>query len=623
MKKLPEDLAFEDSLSEDWNRDLQMVELRLEQRPTRLVGFFLTALILVIAGRIVYLNVFRGGFYELRAEANINRSEHIPAPRGIIEDRSGEVLAENQSVFRALLDVGEYSRHPELRDATLSAAQSILGISPETIQAEISAAAAAENSDPIVLAENIPQDQVVKLQALNLPTLSAVDAFMRYYPLGSSAASLVGYVTLPNAKDLAENPNLSNADLVGKAGLEMYYDSKLQGTPGIYVRLRNAQGQIISEQEQSVPKIGDTLHLTVDAGFQKYFSDRMIQGLQDLGRTSGAAIAMNPQNGQILALMSFPNYDPNVLSSPGHTADKLGILNSPLKPLFDRAVSGYYSPGSTIKPLDAVALLKENIIDPNRTIFSPGYLDVPNPYDPSKSTRFLDWRYQGEVNMYDGIAWSSDVYFYETVGGFGDIKGLGITKLRSWWQTFGLGRPTGIDVPGEGSGFLPSPDWKAKNSGEQWLLGDTYNVAIGQGDLTVTPIQLLNYISAIANGGTLYQPTVNLDNPQGVKLADLTYLAPQIKEVQKGMRLSVTSPQGTAYKLNDLPFPVYAKTGSAQINNNTKENAFFVGYAPDSSGNPAIAILILVEDSRQGSLNAVPIAKDVLQWYWQNRLSKQ
>lgn len=232
--------------------------------------------------------------------------------------------------------------------------------------------------------------------------------------------------------------------------------------------------------------------------------------------------------------------------------------------------------------------------------------------------------------MASALAQSSDVYFYIVGGGspamstpplndqsdYG-ISGLGISRLHNWWQTFALGKTTGIDLPNEGAGFLPTPDWKQSKLGTPWLLGDTYNVSIGQGDLLLTPLQLLDYIDAIANGGTIWRPFLNASStPQAI--ADLTGLLPQIQEVRQGMRETVTSPLGTAYTMDDLPFPVCAKTGSAQVQDNTQENALFVGYAP--CDHPQIAVLILIENSLQGSLNAVPIAKQVMNWYYQNRI---
>jgi penicillin-binding protein 2 len=200
------------------------------------------------------------------------------------------------------------------------------------------------------------------------------------------------------------------------------------------------------------------------------------------------------------------------------------------------------------------------------------------------------------------------------------VGGLGINRLHSWWEKFLLGSPTGIDLPGEADGFLPTPAWKEKKTGAPWLLGDTYNVSIGQGDLLVTPIQLLNYISAIANGGKIYKPMVNLEREHPKLLADLSELLPEILEVRKGMEEAVASPLGTAHLLSDLGFKVAAKTGTSEVRSKQDENAFFVGYAP--AGNPQIAILVLVEHSLEGSLNTVPIAKDVLNWYYWQRVHK-
>ncbi|MFH1246354.1 MAG: penicillin-binding transpeptidase domain-containing protein, partial [Candidatus Liptonbacteria bacterium] len=303
--------------------------------------------------------------------------------------------------------------------------------------------------------------------------------------------------------------------------------------------------------------------------------------------------------------------------TPGQGNARSALLNDPNRPLFDRMVSGEYNPGSTIKPLVGVAALTENIVTPDFSVFSPGYLDVQNPYNPSNPSRFLDWRYQGYINLYSALAQSSNVYFYTVGGGANGVKGLGLDRLHSWWEKFGLGKLTGIDLPREGDGFLPTAEWKQRASGRPWLLGDTYNVSIGQGDLSVTPLQLLSYIGAIANGGKILMPHVG-STVEGKVNEDLTSLLPQITEVQKGMRATVTNRLGTAYTLNNLSFQVSAKTGSAQVKNNTEENAFFVGYAP--SDNPQIAILVLVENSKAGSLNAVPIAKDVLNWYYEHRL---
>jgi penicillin-binding protein 2 len=327
---------------------------------------------------------------------------------------------------------------------------------------------------------------------------------------------------------------------------------------------------------------------------------------------------MNPKNGRILAMLNFPSYDNNVFATPSLKQERVALLTDSHRPLFNRAISGLYNPASTIKPVVGVAALAEQVIDPVRSIFSPGYIDVPNPYHPESPTRYLDWRYQGYVNLSQAIAKSSDVYFSAVVGGTPEIKGMGITKLRDWWQRFGLGSVTGIDLPGEESGFLPDPAWKEKRMGRAWTLGDSYNVAIGQGDVLATPLQIINYEAAIANGGHLWRPHISEVQSKPEMLNDLTAYASQILEARKGMREAVTSPEGTAYLLHDLPVAAGGKTGTAQTKNKTEENSFTVAFAPYDD--PQIVVLVVIENARAKTLNTVPVAKDVLWWYAINRL---
>jgi penicillin-binding protein 2 len=613
-------VALEESLEDDWTKDLDVVEVPIGNKPLLYLGIVISLIGVVLVGRILYLNSYLGKFYEARAQSNANEEQKTLAPRGLIYDRAGRVLADNKATFAAFLDVKEFMRHPELQKDTLRAIENTFFISASDISDLIEENSSADFAASIALNDNLSQGQLVSVKGLNLPTIVVRNDFERSYRDTPVFSSVVGYIGRASAADLKNDPALSGEDFVGRAGVEAFYNNELAGKSGTVVKTRNAKGQILNEREESQPQMGKSLHLTVDSGLQEYFYERLQSGLAALGRNSGVGIALNPQNGEILALINMPSYDNNVLSGSGNKDAKLAILNSKFKPLFSRAVSGSYSPGSTIKPLVGVAALKEGVIDPKTKIFSPGYLDVPNPYDPENPTRFLDWRYQGEVDLAAAIAQSSNVYFYTVGGGANGIKGLGIDQLHDWWQKFNLGKPTGIDLPSEIAGFLPTIQWKEDKTHKPWLLGDTYNVSIGQGDLLVTPIQLLNYISAIANGGKIYQPTLNLNSEHPKTLADLPDLLPQIKEVQNGMRQAVTAQLGTAHLLSDLGFPVAAKTGSAQIQNNVRENALFVGYAPIDR--PQVVILVLVENSLEGSLNAVPIAKDVLNWYYWNRIAK-
>jgi penicillin-binding protein 2 len=617
------DVAFEESLGDDWGRDLAMVEVPLGNKPLWSLGAVLAVISLVVLGRVIFLNAASGAYYTARAAANVAQEQETPAPRGIIYDREGNALVKNSAVFTAYLDPHQFLADAPAQAGTMGAIQNIFGMASDTVWSMLSESQAQDFATPIVLGDDLTQSQLVNLQAVNaqFPAIVLTSDFERVYPNGPIFSSVVGYVG-----------RVTPTDFVGETGIEKYYDSTLQGSPGVNIQFTNAQGQVLKAQQQSNPTIGGSINLTIDGGLQTDLYNQLSAGLASLGRQIGLGIAINPQNGQILALVNLPGFDNNVFSHPASSSAEIQeLLTSPLKPLFNRAVSGMYNPGSTIKPLDAVAALKEGVIDPTREVFSPGYLMVPDPYNSSTPTRYADWRYQGNVNLASALAQSSDVYFYIVVGGspastpmlndpsdYG-IKGLGVDELHEWWQTFGLGKATGVDLPGEADGFLPTPQWKQQKMGTPWLLGDTYNVAIGQGDLLLTPLQLLSYIGAIANGGTIYRPYLN-ESSTPVVNEDLTSLLPEIQDVQQGMVEGVTAPLGTAYTLHDLPFSVCAKTGSAQVENNEQENALFVGYAP--CNNPQIALLILIENSKDGSLNAVPIAKEVLNWYYENRLAQ-
>ena len=627
MKK-KEAVAFEETISDDWAKDLEIVEVPLGNQPLFYLGAAIFLVGITVIFRLFYLNFYKGEFYKTRAQANLGQYEKIQAPRGLIYDKSGRVLAENKATFAAILDVEEFLRRGELQKETLDAILNILYLSPDYVWESVKKKGAEDFATPLVLSEDLSQDQLVQLKGLALPTILIKSTFTRNYTEGPVFSSVLGYIGRVESGDLKKNENLSGEEFIGKAGLEAFYDEELRGAAGIIERVRDAKGKILSEQKKSDSQIGESLRLTIDSGFQEYFYWRLKDGLTALGRRIGVGLAINPQNGEVLALVNLPSFDNNILSGPGNNEEKLAILNSPDKPLFIRAVSGFYNPGSTIKPLVAVAALKEGVIDPKKEIFSPGYLDIPNPYNPLEPTRYLDWRYQGNVDMASAIAQSSNVYFYTVGGGAGDIKGLGIYRLHDWWEKFNWGELTHIDLPGEAEGFLPTPEWKENKTRKPWLLGDTYNVSIGQGDLLASPIQLLSSIAALANGGKVYEPVINKDLPHPKVLKDLSYLLPEIKEVEKGMEAAVKRPLGTAYLLHDLPFSIGAKTGSAQVRNNEQANAIFVGYAPASAEasagkpteNPQIAILVLIENAREGSLNAVPIAKDVLNWYYVNRI---
>jgi penicillin-binding protein 2 len=630
MKRKP-DIPFEDSLNDDWGHDLDMVEVPLGARPLIVLGAVIACIALIVLGRVVFLN-WSGAYYVARATDNADQAQATPAPRGIIYDAEGDPLVANKAVFDAVLDAHLFISDPSLQSSTLDAAQSILGIPSSTVWSMLAASEAQQFSTPVVLAQDLDQSQLVDLQALGSSTIEIRSDFERAYPDGPIFSSVVGYVGRVSQDDLASDPKLTADDFVGKMGIEEQYDAALQGTPGVNIKFTDAHGKVLGEEQQSASTIGSSVHLTIDGGLQTDLYNSIQQELAVLGRQVGVGLAINPQTGAVLSLVNLPGFDNNAFETPASSSAEIeNYLTSQDEPLFNRVVSGQYQPGSTIKPLDGVAALKEGVITPSQQLFSPGYLMVPNPYNSSTPTKYADWESHGYIDLASALAQSSDVYFYIVGGGSPEyttpplnnavdygVNGLGAAKLYDWWTTFGLGKKTGIDLPSEAAGFLPTPAWWSTVSTRPWSLGDTYNVSIGQGSLAVTPIQLLSYIDAIANGGKIYKPFLNASSTPVVS-EDLTSFLPQIQQVQQGMQETVSDPRGTAYTMNGLPAQACAKTGSAQVQNNQEENALFVGYFPCT--NPQIALLILIENSKQGSLNAVPIAKNVFDWYYNNRMA--
>jgi penicillin-binding protein 2 len=614
MVKLRKDeqVFFEEAFLGDERSEL--IEVELSNKTFFYAAIFAFVLIGVIFFRVLFLGAFANDLKNF-AEINAGKKEFILPQRGIIYDRFGKPLAQNKLSYKAVLNLKDFVGANN-KEEILNELKEILDINPQEIMDLINLKIQNNLADDLILKDNLNQKEIIELNTKNIKAIKIKEGFSRMYYSGEKFSSVLGYVGLPSKDDL-KNKQVSSYELIGKAGIELKYDDDLRGSPGIILNTRDALGNILSSTRIKEPQKGNDLTLTIDADFEEYLFNRMSDTLKELQRTSGAAIALDPSSGEVLALLNFPAYDNNAFVNNDFAKIK-EIINNPSKPLFIRAISGAYSPGSTIKPLVGIAALAEGIITPDKKIFSPGYLDIPNPYNPENPTRFLDWRYQGEVNLSSAIAQSSNVYFYVVGGGFKDLKGLGIDKLREWWQKFGLGQKTGIDLVGEANGFLPSKEGHQKTHNRPWSLGDTYNVSIGQGDLAITPIQLINYIAAIANGGKIYKPFLakNKNNPEVLK--DLSYLNNEIEEVKKGMKEAVSSPLGTAHLLSDLPFNVFGKTGTAQIQDKKAENAFFVGFIDE--GSHKLALLILVENSKQGSLNAVPIAYDAFKWYYENRI---
>jgi len=596
------DQVISDSISDE---EFNIRETPLNSSVSQLLFIFALLFAVIFLGRTVFLAGLEGSAYKARSASNINQDIPLIAPRGIIFDRTGAPLVENEAIFTVFLQLDEMIRNNE-QELVLSAAEEILELSREEVSQKLEDTNLESITD-IILKRDVTRDEVIEIETLGTNSLIVENDFQRNYS-DPAFSHIVGYVSLVTSENLNTDDHLALNDFIGRAGLEDYYDESLRGENGSITIYRDAKGDLEDIQRTREPIAGEELHTTIDAELQKYFYARMLQALNSLGRTSGVGLAINPKNGEVLALTSFPSYDGNNISE---------YLDNSSMPLFNRAVSGLYSPGSTIKPLHAVAALSEDVIGPQEQILSTGYIEIPNPFNPDNPSRFVDWKAHGWVDLKEALAVSSNVYFYEIGGGFEGRTGVGIEKLREYWRKFGLGDRTGIDLPGEAEGFLPSPEEKEERTGSIWRVGDTYNVAIGQGDLRINPIELLNSVIAIAEGRA-FKPHIAKTVDSEV-IVDITDLSDELPEVREGMEDAVRRDYGTASLLGEIPIDIAAKTGSAQTSGNTKTNALFVGYAP--ADNPEIAILVLIEDAREGSLNAVPIARDVFGWYYENRIS--
>jgi len=620
MKKHYIDL---EEILQDRRMEEDFLEIPLKERVFQTFLIVFVPIFLGLILQLISLNVFQGSFFKARADANMTNIRVQTAQRGIIVDRFGKPLLHNEPTTKVFLSPRDFPEVIEDRFAVLEKVSAALQMDPEELKKKIEEKDWGV-SDRLLVSDSATHDELVALSALSLKGVDIEPSFTRVEEVPYASSHILGYTGLVNKDDLKNNPNLTIDDGIGRAGLEAYYDKYLRGKNGEQFFYRNAQGKLEEKKDANAPVSGNMLETFIDKDLQTYMYNRLRQGLLDLGRNAGAVIAMNPQNGEVLGLVSYPSFDASNIAMS---------LLAPYNPFFNRAISGLYNPGSTIKPLDASAVLTEGIIDNKKQIFSKGYIELPNPYNPDMPSRFLDWRPNGWVDVRTALAKSSNIFFYETIGGFEDQRGLGIEKLKEWWQKFQLDQRTGIDLVGEQSGFLPDPAWKEATKGQPWRVGDTYNVAIGQGDILITPMELLNYVTAIANGGTLYKPRIVKDIKDETGNVVQSMSAPQVNsdftslvgaalpDVREGMRQVVSESFGTAHSLSLLPFATAAKTGTAQIENNTKTNTFFVGFAPFND--PQIALMVLVEDSKEGSLNTIPIAKDILLWYYENRLKQQ
>lgn len=600
-------------------------EGKIERPIGRLPSFFFLACIGLGVGYLavhaVTLQVNSGDSFFTQSQENRFVTRPIFPPRGVIYDRFDTPLIENIFSFDLVFEKDKFIKAGGSLDALLRNLQPLLGESKNIFTQTDGKISALPRR--IFVAEDIPLDAAVFIASHEsaFPGIQIVESYRRLYHDPLANAHVIGFVGKISEDEVGIRPELQNEEMVGKSGVESFYDGILRGKGGKKIIEIDSSGKETRFSFTENPEEGSGIRLTIDGALQEKAYEILTHYTQE---TAGASIvAIDVKTGAVRALVSSPSYDINTFGRTLSAVEFQKILNNPLKPLFNRAIAGEFPSGSVIKPIVGAAALQEKLIDPEKKIYDEGFITIPNPYRAGEVSTFKDWRKQGWVNFYDAIAVSANVYFYMIGGGYGDQKGLGVELIKKYANAFGLGAKLGIDLNGEQAGFIPDPSTKPQTDPENpiWRIGDTYNMSIGQGGVRVTPLQIINATAAIANGGKLFRPylldaildkdgnVVSQKNPELIRehMVDPGVIA----RVIKGMRQTVTS--GTARRLGEIPVSIAAKTGTAQAGSG-KPHAWVTAFGP--AEDPELAVVVMVEHAGEGSTVAVPIMRDILAWYF-------
>ena len=624
-------------------------ESTTDRRPVVVLGIVIASMIVLLGLRLFWLQVVTGGHNVALADGNRIREQVERAPRGLIYDRSGNVLARNEASFDVTVVPQQLPKTAAARAAEYNVVAPLIGMTPVEVAAKAEVTCAKAKTDdcldtpvPQLVTTGLDQNAslVFEQDSDAVPGFALDTNPVRQYQDGGLLSQVLGYTGRVSAAEAVDHPTYGPTDLIGKSGLEAQYESVLSGVNGGQRTEVDATGKPVRVLASRDPVAGNNLVLSIDTGLEQHMAAAIQEQMTASGAQRASGVAVDPTTGQVLALVSLPSYDNNLFAKGISQTDYQNLLSNPGQPLFNKVISGVYPTGSIIKPLGASAALQEGIITTSTTIDDTGKIVVPNKYDPSNPATYYGWERNsglGPVNVVQALAQSSDIFFYEVMGGFTNfLHYLGVDKLTAYYQLFGLGAKTGIDVPGEAAGRVPTPEWKKALNGDNWYTGDTYNISVGQGDLLASPLQMVMAISAIANGGTLYQPHVvsQIKSTQGSVIKTIAsqivrqnfISAANLMIVRQGMMAAVTEPQGTACcKIKDeVPVSVAAKTGTAETvvhdtgedaSLQSKPNAWFEAFAP-ATGTPKIAIVILVEHAGEGAVYAAPAARETLAYYF-------
>lgn len=616
-----------DSLAQKKEAEMGLSEKRFEVPLSKKIlqgiwiGFLILTAIFFI--RTFQMTILEREKYFLLAQENRLRTYLVRPERGVIYDKDMNQLVWNHSSFDLVFDKRDFPPDYEDRLRILKRVADITGKDLNEIKKTIDESSGSR----AWILENIPHETLIVLEAAikEIPGFHIEKNTIREYKEGSIYAHTIGFMGKINEEEFKSLEDYSISDYIGKSGLEKYYEKMLRGIPGKMRVESDAFGNKKSEEIASVPESGKSLILYLDSELQKKITSEIEKMLESTGAKKGVGIALDPNTGGVLALVSVPAFDNNPFSKGISSEELEKLLKDSFDPLFNRVIAGEYLTGSTIKPLIAAAALQEKIISPEKKIYDDGAIEIVDQYNPEIIWTYRDWAPHGWVDLRKALAVSCNVYFYTIGGGYENQRGLGAERIKKYLNLFGWGEKTGIDLPGETKGFIPDPGWKLEKFKEPWTVGNTYHFSIGQGYLRITPLQVAASFVTVANGGKLLQPQMVqriIDNSTGKQIIIWESQPKIIREnfietknlqiVREGMREAVT--YGSSVILNTLPVKAAAKTGTAETSKPDHYNNWITVFAPYE--NPEIVLTILIEDVKNLQVAALPVAKEILNWYF-------
>ncbi|MEK7658255.1 MAG: penicillin-binding protein 2 [Patescibacteria group bacterium] len=621
--------VFLDKLAKIKEEELGISEKKFEVPVSEKIVYALFFIFFMLAGALFlktfYLQAILGKELYNLSENNKGSIALIRPERGIIYDKNLKKLVSNSPAFDLLCDKRKLSEDPIEATAEIENIAKATGKNLEELKKEFE----SSEEPGVLVSENILEEPLLVLETKinGLKSCKIEKNVVRDYLFVASFSHLLGYTGRINQNELSSSKKYAVNDYIGKTGIEKSYENILRGTPGQLEAIKNAVG--ISKGNKIVlePKSGENLVLYLDSDLQTTLYNALEKSIKNIGSKRGAAVAMDPKTGGILAMVSYPSYDNNLFSKGISKTDFDKIQNDLNQPLFDRAIAAQYPTGSTIKPFEASGALQEKIISPDKKINDPGYILIHSQYDPNIVYKFSGVKPHGLVNMREAIAVSSNIYFYTIGGGFNGQQGLGPARIKKYLSLFGWGEKTGIDLPGEFSGFIPTPEWKKQTKKQPWWDGDTYNLSIGQSDLMVTPLQVATAYCSIANDGTLYKPQIVqkiVDSSKSIikefkpEITRQNFIdSENLQIIREGMRDAVQKSYGSSYYLNDLPVAVASKTGTAETSRAGHFNTWTSAFAPYE--NPQIVLVVTIEDVQGLRSATLPVAHEVLKWYFSKK----